>query len=136
MVGGIVALDRITKEFVWQNWRDYVVWNTGISLGFLSPDSLAEKLFLQIFIVVIIVFFLWWLVTESRKSSKDRTVVILLGLVIAGGVSNFVDRVIWGRVMDFIPFFSLWTFNIADFSITIGVLGLIFGKGKEWIKKT
>jgi len=49
-------------------------------------------------------------------------------MVVAGGVSNLIDRMLWGSVMDFIPFFGLWTFNIADFSISVGVILLLINK--------
>lgn len=49
-------------------------------------------------------------------------------LVLAGGVSNFLDRIFWGGVVDFIslPFFP-WKFNLADVGITVGVVVLLYG---------
>lgn len=49
---------------------------------------------------------------------------IFLALILAGAIGNLVDRVIFGKVTDFIEF-SFWpTFNLADSFITIGVLSM------------
>ena len=43
------------------------------------------------------------------------------GLLIGGAVSNLIDRVARGSVVDFIDF-SFWpTFNLADVAIVVGV---------------
>jgi len=118
----IIVADRVSKEIVWNNFRNLIVWNKGISLGFLSPDNLMDKILLQAVIVVAILGFLYWLFSESKKVRKNYSLIIPLAMVVSGGMSNLIDRALWGSVMDFIPFFSLWTFNIADFSISSGVV--------------
>lgn len=124
----IILADRVTKEVVWSNFREIVVWNKGISLGFLSPADLAGKIILQSVIVVAVLGFLYWLFSEFKKPEKNYWLIIPLAMVVAGGMSNLVDRALWGSVLDFIPFFSLWTFNIADFSISCGVILLALNK--------
>jgi len=118
----IIVADRVSKEIVWNNFRNLIVWNKGISLGFLSPDNLMDKILLQAVIVVAILGFLYWLFSESKKVRKNYSLIIPLAMVVSGGMSNLIDRALWGSVMDFIPFFSIWTFNIADFSISSGVV--------------
>lgn len=48
-------------------------------------------------------------------------------LVISGGFSNLVDRIIRGGVVDYIvlPLFP-WKFNLADLGITVGVIWFIY----------
>jgi signal peptidase II len=57
-----------------------------------------------------------------------------LGLVWAGGVSNLVDRVLHGAVVDFMNVGIGWLrtgiFNVADVAITLGVL-LLAAYGTE-----
>lgn len=118
----IIVADRVSKEIVWNNFRNLIVWNKGISLGFLSPDNLMDKILLQAVIVVAILGFLYWLFSESKKVRKNYSLIIPLAMVVSGGMSNLIDRALWGSVMDFIPFFSIWTFNIADFSISSGIV--------------
>lgn len=128
LVVGIVLLDRISKEIVWNVWREQIVWNNGVSLGFLATSDLFRKIILQIVICLAVLGFLYWLVSEFKKKDKNYFVILPLGMVVAGGVSNLIDRMLWGSVMDFIPFFGLWTFNIADFSISVGVVWLLANK--------
>lgn len=47
-------------------------------------------------------------------------------LILAGGFSNFLDRIFWGGVVDLIslPHFP-WKFNLADLGITVGVILLL-----------
>lgn len=124
----IIVLDRVSKEVVWMKYRDLVVWNSGITLGFLTPDSILSKLLLQLIIIVAVTCFVFWLSGEFRKKVRNYLVILPLGMVVAGGVSNLFDRIFWGSVLDFIPFFTLWTFNVADFSISAGVVLLVLGK--------
>ena len=128
LVIGIVLVDRISKEIVWNGLREQIVWNNGISLGFLATNDLVSKIVLQIVICLAVFGFLYWLISEFKKKDKNYIVILPLGMVVAGGVSNLIDRMLWGSVMDFIPFFGLWTFNIADFSISVGVILLLINK--------
>ncbi len=128
LVVGIVLVDRISKEIVWNGFRKEIVWNNGISLGFLAANDLFSKIVLQIVICLAVFGFLYWLVSEFKKKDKNYFVILPLGMVVAGGVSNLIDRMLWGSVMDFIPFFGLWTFNIADLSISVGVILLLINK--------
>ena len=71
--------------------------------------------------------------------SKNRSTLFLLpfALIVGGGTGNMIDRVIIGRVVDFIYFdlyhgnmfgtyLSLWPiFNVADSAISIGACMLI-----------
>lgn len=124
----IIAVDRVSKEIVWRNYRDLVVWNSGIALGFLTPGGIFGKVFLQSIIVLAIISFVFWLSGEFKKKSRNYFIILPLGVVVAGGVSNLFDRVFWGSVLDFIPFLNLWTFNIADLAISSGIIALILGK--------
>ena len=53
-----------------------------------------------------------------------------LGMVMGGAVgNNLIDRLRFGRVVDFLDFSGLWllpwVFNVADSAITVGVILLI-----------
>ncbi len=60
-----------------------------------------------------------------------------LAILIAGGLGNLIDRVIYGYVVDFIEpvFVNFATFNIADCAVTIGavvvIISLIFQSFKK-----
>lgn len=50
-----------------------------------------------------------------------------LVLIIAGATQNLIDRLLFGCVVDFIPFFNYSIFNLGDIAITLGALSLILG---------
>jgi signal peptidase II len=103
-----------------------MVWNRGVSFGFLRADSEFERWGLVILSGVIAVVFAVWMGQAVR-----RVTTVALGLVIGGAIGNMIDRVWYGAVADFfdvsplIPFFP-WVFNVADSAITIGALILAF----------
>ncbi|PKN90290.1 MAG: hypothetical protein CVU45_03340, partial [Chloroflexi bacterium HGW-Chloroflexi-7] len=48
-----------------------------------------------------------------------------LSLQLAGAVGNLIDRIFFGRVTDFISVGNFAIFNVADSSITVGVIILL-----------
>ena len=70
------------------------------------------------------------LVRVGKKGQALRTLVceapLFFSLIIAGGLSNVIDRVFLGHVRDFIDF-KVWpAFNLADAFVSLGAAGLIF----------
>lgn len=46
--------------------------------------------------------------------------------VLAGALSNILDRIFYGGVVDYLNFFSIPTFNLADTAIVIGMLLFLY----------
>ena len=100
------------------------VGNTGSAFGLL-----ANRTFLLIIIgiasLLIVLLFLRYLSQVTTLS------MVSIGLIWGGAVGNFIDRLRFGYVTDFI-YLRLWgsfywpAFNIADAAITIGVVVLIY----------
>lgn len=128
--------DRITKYFIlsgfWQSQSIYSVVNIylthnhGIAWGIGSQMHTHEYFLLNLLIGIVLVYFMWYM--KSIISHHNLLSACLL--IIAGGISNFFDRLWYGSVIDFIQFhIADWyfpVFNIADVSITIGALLLIY----------
>ena len=55
-----------------------------------------------------------------RRGPARRVISILLTFVIAGGVSNMIDRLALGYVTDMISCWSFAVFNVADIAVTCG----------------
>ena len=57
--------------------------------------------------------------------------IIAFGLIIGGGIGNLYDRVVFGRVTDFLHmnfhFFQTGVFNMADVSIMTGTFIMLLG---------
>ena len=110
-----------------------MMWNRGISFGFMQADGLARW---GLFIVIsgIAIGFTIWLLRAERWLTA-----LALSMVIGGAVGNLIDRAVFGAVVDFIdfqgPWFGLtigswpvgfpWIFNIADAAISLGAIILL-----------
>jgi signal peptidase II len=59
-----------------------------------------------------------------RASRMDRWTATGLALVLGGAAGNLFDRILWGRVTDFLEFYiGSWhwpTFNVADSCVVVG----------------
>jgi len=120
VVLSIVLLDQVTKYYIITNTSFPVIFNYGIGLGLFSEQKYFTIFTSFLLIFVLIIFYL----KKNENSSIKKTVLVLF---LAGGICNLVDRVKFaGAVVDFIPFFSLTTFNIADVAIFAGVILLIY----------
>jgi len=101
--------------------------NRGIAFGMFndstSPWRTSILVLLAAGALVLIGGMLW------RPEKLDRWSLWGLTLVLGGAAGNVFDRVIWGRVTDFLDFYVRdyhWhTFNIADSAIVIGSALLI-----------
>ena len=136
----IFALDRFSKLFILNILEDkdkvdiyinsflslYLVWNKGIGFGLFSfDDATAYNLITLIilFINVIIVYLIF--VEEGLK-------IYFLLIILGGSLGNFVDRLYYKAVPDFIDInyngYHWFIFNVADIFITLGIICLIFAE--------
>lgn len=103
-----------------------MVWNPGVSLGLFKADTWVGRSALVLFALVVVAVLANW----ARRAER-RITAAALGLVMGGALgNNLIDRLRFGRVVDFIdvsgllPFFP-WVFNVADSAITVGVILLL-----------
>lgn len=132
----IILFDQLTKILVIKNFQLYesmsifplfnltFVVNYGFAFGFLNNSSLNQIIVICV-IFSIIAYFLYLLL-----KTQDQFFRFSLILVLSGAVGNFIDRVIHGFVIDFIDIYLgsyHWpAFNIADSSITLGFILIMF----------
>ena len=101
------------------------VQNTGGAFGIFNTSVYTVILMNVILLGMIIRFLI------LKKDYMSKSVYYSLLFIVAGGVSNLIDRVFRGYVVDFIDFcaFDFWTyiFNIADSAVVVGcILAIIF----------
>jgi signal peptidase II len=89
------------------------VENKGMAFG-LNKQNLVN-IFLGIVIIGLIINYM---ITQKANLTTKST--LFLSLIIAGGISNLIDRVFRGAVLDFIKLGDFPVFNIADCSVVIG----------------
>ena len=114
-----------------------LVYNTGAAFSFLSDAGGWQRWFFVVLAVGVTGVLASWL---ARLERGERLSALSLALIIGGAVGNLIDRVAYGKVIDFIDVYwdpSLhWpAFNIADSAIFVGVILLLaeslFGKGAK-----
>ena len=102
------------------------VWNDGISFGMLQGYGNLGRV---IFIIIALIISLWIVI----YSKKLNTIGFVGYNMIAGGaIGNVIDRVIHGKVIDFIDLhykaYHWPAFNMADSFIFIGVLLFLYNE--------
>ena len=111
---------RLSVDLVWP-LRLTMVWNEGVSFGFLQARHDLARWGLTAFALVVALALAAW----ARRADR-RLLGVALGLIIGGAVGNAIDRARFGAVVDFIDVSAMgffpWVFNVADAAITIGVL--------------
>ncbi len=95
------------------------VWNKGISFGMFQDFGDYGRFTFTIIAFIISVWLIWSSINLQRLSSIGYI------LIAGGALGNATDRIIYGKVIDFIDFHYLdmhWpVFNFADTFIFIGV---------------
>jgi signal peptidase II len=143
VAGVIIALDQWTKWLVRENiefgaqWvPEWLMWlspyarivhwsNSGAAFGMFQNGNLVFTTLAILVIIAIIYYF-------PQVEAEDWTLKVAMGFQLAGAAGNLIDRLLKGKVTDFISVGSFPVFNVADSSITVGVIVLLLG---VWIKE-
>lgn len=145
----IVALDQLSKLWILDNLHEYqvvevwpvfnltLVYNTGAAFSFLADAGGWQHYFFVMLAAGVSLLLLVWLL---RLSAEQRLLAWALTLVLGGAVGNLIDRLLLGKVVDFLQWhWHDWyfpSFNLADSAITLGVIlllidGLFFKKSER-----
>ncbi|HEB77514.1 MAG TPA: lipoprotein signal peptidase [Methylothermaceae bacterium] len=142
----VVLFDQLTKTWVVATlpFRHRIellpffnlthVHNTGAAFSFLSDAGGWQRWFFLGLALVASVVIVAWL---RRLPKTARLEAFSLTLVLGGALGNFIDRLRFGYVIDFLDFhLGGWhwpAFNLADAAITIGVVLLLWEgvRGRE-----
>ncbi len=130
----VIIIDQCTKYMVRINFEQgetLPIISDILHLTYVRNLGAAFSMFENIKVVTIIIplFILLIAITAlfffyKRISRFSR---ISISLIIAGGMSNLIDRIILGYVTDMIDFRIFPVFNIADISVCVGCVLLIVG---------
>jgi signal peptidase II len=143
---GVFVLDRITKMLAVAGlsfganvtvvpgvleWR--LTSNSGIALGLLSGNAIAAM------VLPVLVALAGWLV--FRRYRFTRFTYAATALVVGGFLSNLLDRLLLGYVLDMVyfPWMPWYICNLADIAICVGVAMLIvslIARPRDWVRKT
>ena len=139
--GLVVIIDQITKILIYKNLPLYHsitiipgffnithIHNPGGAFGFMAHQNSSLRNFLFILLASIAICLIFYF-----YKSTNRTHPFLgsgFALILGGAIGNLIDRIRFGKVVDFLDFYvhnHHWpAFNIADSAITVGVTIFIF----------
>ena len=131
-VQGHIALTSTGEEFIPGILSLVNVHNDGAAFGFLAGDGARIP-----FIILAGVFTLAVIIALATKLISGKVARWAIVLVTAGGLSNCLDRVMYGYVQDMfkVEFMNFPVFNLADVFITVFAivfaLAVIFGKTRK-----
>ena len=134
----LVLIDQLTKSLVLQSIRYgervrvidgffdlTLVYNEGAAFSFLASAGGWQRWFftgIGVAAAAFIAFLLW-------RHGTQRLFALALALILGGAVGNVIDRLIHGKVVDFL--LAYWNgfhwpaFNVADSAITVGAVLLV-----------
>lgn len=134
--GFLIAIDQLTKLYILTSYRlgeslevipgffnITYVRNPGAAFGFLAESNPAfrEMFFLSIPPIAMVI------ILRALRSvvDSDKIQILAFSLIFGGAIGNYVDRLRFRYVVDFLDFHfkghSWPAFNIADSSIVVGV---------------
>ncbi len=123
LFGSVFLLDQMTKRWA-LHYCSRATLNRGISWSLF--DSPSPLVFWTIFAVIAICILLF--MCHAYRLYRERQSLWGAALVLAGGLSNMLDRYLVGGVIDFIAIsfgtFDWPIFNGADVAIFCGILYL------------
>lgn len=134
----VLAIDLLVKAGVEQwlapfqqvtvigNWMRLVrTYNTGVAFGLFQIGTASLLVLTAVLTAGLIV----WAVFTVRQAAPGYRTLVAFGLLLGGAVANFIDRLLDGRVTDYLDVgLGIWrwpTFNLADCAIVLGVLLLL-----------
>lgn len=143
IVVGLILIDQLSKIIAVNRFQNSVIildgilnftytQNTGGAFG-IGSGNVFMFILTNIIVIGLIIKFL-----ITQKKMMDKKTQVLLSLILAGGISNLIDRVFRGFVVDFIDlaFFDFPVFNIADICVVSGwimlvIVTIIYAKGEN-----
>jgi signal peptidase II len=141
ITGLIVILDQITKAVIRNTLTLYhsitvipgffnitYILNPGGAFGFMANKSpfLRNLLFILLSSLAVCLIFYFYKHTPKKYSLLSTCFALILG----GALGNLIDRIRFGKVVDFLDFYIAsyhWpAFNVADSAITVGITIYVF----------
>ena len=126
----VVVFDQLIKYFVDKFQPSFVALNGFINIKYAKNTGGMYSLFennnfVFIIVSVFILVSLYFIVFKMKKDNISKVENVFWQFVFAGGVSNLIDRIFRGYVVDFIAMKPFGIFNISDALIVVSVCVLL-----------
>lgn len=141
VAGLVIIIDQITKAVILSFiplYRSIAVvqgffslthiQNPGGAFGFMSnqSSSLLNIIFLFVASLAICLVFYFYINTPKKYNLLATGFALIFG----GAIGNMIDRIRFGKVVDFLDFyigdFHWPAFNVADSAISVGIVIFLF----------
>jgi len=136
IAGSVVIADQVTKGIILDRLALYQtipvvpgffnithIQNPGGAFGFLAQQSPMVRALIFLLMSFLAVCLIFWF--YRKTPSTHRLLSAGFALILGGAVGNLIDRLRFGRVVDFLDFhIGTWhwpAFNVADSAITTGI---------------
>lgn len=133
----VFLIDRGVKEIILRYLSGpYVIFEDFFILKLMKNSGVAFSIgipyLLQLLLFPILLIFGLYVVIKHLKFEL-LFVQIVAGCIAGGALSNFIDRILFHHVVDYISIGFYPVFNIADIAITVGIflLAVFYGKIKR-----
>lgn len=136
----IILLDRITKSWALTLVQEKIInpflsfgltFNRGINWGIFNSSNGTTFIIINVIIAAVILGMLIY----TFACWKQNLPILGQMFIIAGALSNYYDRIMYGGVIDFIVLsagdLSWPAFNIADAAILLGVGLLVYEQFRD-----
>ena len=131
----ILVLDQITKFIIASSMKvgdSFEVIPNFLNITSHRNDGAAWVILsgkMSFFFIITIIILVVLIVFYIKEAKNNLLMQIAISLLFAGALGNFIDRVLHGEVVDFVDTYifgyNFPIFNVADSSLTIGVLLII-----------
>lgn len=133
----VLIIDQLVKHFVVSTslnvpiikniFNLMYVQNTGGMYGMLTNNNWLFVITSLMILIILCVYLL-------KSVNRNKPQFVIWQFIIAGGVSNLIDRIFRGAVVDFVQLKFFGVFNLADVCIVIGVCLICFLELKEFFE--
>ena len=128
----IILVDQLTKYIIFYNYKIFLnkdfllfeldfVKNYGAAFNIFS----GNRIFLSLISITISILLIYLILRKYPSNLPD---LYAYSFILGGTFGNGIDRILRGFVIDFInlTFINFPVFNIADISINIGLIFLMY----------
>ncbi len=133
----ILLIDQLTKHIIYLNHKslinkDLILFSIDYVRNYGAAFNLfnGNRIFLSIVSSIITIVLIYFILNKKNISIID---LLSYSFILGGTIGNGIDRVTKGYVIDFINlnFINFPVFNIADISINIGLIFIIYSLIKD-----
>ena len=128
----IILVDQLTKNFVFYGYKtimnkDFILFRLDLVKNYGAAFNIfsGNRIFLSSISIIFSILLIYLIL---RKNTLYLSDLLSYTFILGGTIGNGLDRILRGFVIDFInlSFINFPVFNVADISINIGFIILLY----------